>query len=263
MSGSQLDDGPAGRVADGLLKTGNGPMGRTYGGNPIHQVVKRLREEEYNLIRSMEALDEDALVASTQALVDDGYTDHQIEGLLQQGMQKAEQKFESGEYFLGDLVVAGLLFKTGLELLPASEEPIADGQSNGIVVIGVMADDIHDIGKDIVVQVLRAENFEVHDLGVDVPLGKFMAAIDEYHPDILALSGVMATSTEAMADVVNALEEKGLRARIPVIIGGSCASEFVRNHIKADAFAKGPVDTMLYCRQFMKTRHGGGDGAQR
>ena len=216
-----------------------------------------MKEKEFELIRSMEALDEDALIEATQKLIDEGYGDHQIEGLLQQGMRKAEVKFEKGDYFLADLVVAGMLFKTALEmLLPDEDRPRDENGNDGKVLIGVMAEDIHDIGKDIVVQVLKAENFDVYDLGVDVPFEKFMSAIDEFKPDIVALSGVMASSTEAMEEVVKAMDAKGLRAQTPVIIGGSCASEFVRDHIGADAYAKGPVDTMLFCREFMRTRHG-------
>ena len=197
-------------------------------------------------------LDEDGVVEATQQLVDAGMNPTEIEDLLQQGMLIAERRYEDGEYFLGDLIVAGTLFIEALRMLPEMGEE-RDGAA-GKVMIGVVSEDIHDIGKDIVVQVLKSWKFDVLDLGVDVSPERYAAEAERFKPDIVALSGVMGNSPNEMKRVIEFMKSKGLCDGVPIIIGGACSNEKVREFVGADAYAEGPVDTAKLCKQYMDGR---------
>ncbi len=214
----------------------------------------KMKETELQILAAMEVLDEDSLLAAVRKLVDAGYTSHSIEALLQQGMRKVEKLFESGTYFLADLIVSGVMFQSALELLPIAQVSTENGGYCGKVLMGVVSGDIHDIGKDIVAQVLRTEQFEILDLGVDVSIEDFVRKAKEYQPDIIALSGVMGNSSTEMKKVIDALEENGIRACTPVIVGGSCVNKQILKYVGADAYAKGPVDTMLFCKDVMENK---------
>ena len=211
-----------------------------------------MQQLEQTLIDALGTLDEDSVIETTQLLVDAGNDPSAIEELLQQGMLIAEQRYEDGEYFLGDLIVAGTLFIEALKLLPAM-----DGETDsaaGKVMIGVVSEDIHDIGKDIVVQVLKSWKFNVLDLGVDVSPERYVEEIERFNPDIVALSGVMGNSPHEMKRVIDLMISKGLRDNVTVIIGGACASEKICELVGADAYAEGPVDTAKLCKHYMDVR---------
>lgn len=210
------------------------------------------------LVEALSTLDEDKVLRLTSQLVNDGHDGVAIEELLQEGMQSVEARYESGEYFLGDLIVAGTLFVEALQLIPSSQIQ-ADGKGDaGKVLIGVVSDDIHDIGKDIVVQVLKSHGFKVLDLGVDVSAERYVEAIEQFQPDVAKLSGVMGNSPREMKRIIDLLDERGLRDDIPVIIGGACANENVRALVGADAYASGPIDTMKLCKQYVARGGKGG-----
>lgn len=204
------------------------------------------------LVDALGTLDEDGVLEATQQLIDSGVRPPVIEELLQKGMLIAEKRYEAGEYFLGDLIVAGSLFIEALKLLPELEgEP---DNVSGKVMIGVVNEDIHDIGKDIVVQVLKSWKFNVLDLGVDVSPERYVEEIKRFGPDVVALSGVMGNSPNEMKRVIELMEARGLRDNVAVIIGGACASERICELVGADAYAEGPVDTAKLCKQFMDGR---------
>ena len=207
---------------------------------------------EQSLVDALGLLDEDGVIETTRSLIDGGVSPSRIEELLQQGMLEAEKRYEEGEYFLGDLIVAGTLFIEALKMLPEMDAG-CEGAA-GKVMIGVVSEDIHDIGKDIVVQVLKSWKFNVLDLGVDVSPERYVAEVELFKPDIVALSGVMGTSPHEMKRVIELMESRGLRDDVAVIIGGACANERVCEIVGADAYAEGPVDTAKLCKQYMDGR---------
>ena len=214
-----------------------------------------LQEQETQVLSAMERQDDGALQAGVRELVKAGYSSAAVEALLQQGMGRVQDLFEKGEYFLADLIVSGLMFRTALgQLLP--QRSTAPQEKRGRVLIGVVAGDIHDIGKDIVAQVLRTEQFDILDLGVDVPAADFVRAAAEYAPDVIALSGVMGSSSLEMQKVIRALADAGITPFTPVIVGGSCVSELVMDQIGADEYARGPLDTVLFCKSVMERKLG-------
>lgn len=124
----------------------------------------------------------------------------------------------------------------------------------GRIVIGVAQDDIHDIGKDIVVSFLRAEGFEVIDLGVDVKPERFLHAVETYCPDVLLMSGLMSCTLTYMKQVVTQLEKRGLRDTVSVMVGGSVVDEHTKSYVGVDAAAKDPAETVAFCKQAVRKK---------
>ena len=202
-------------------------------------------------LRAMEGLNLDALHTGVQTLAENGYSKLEIGELLQQGMKLVGERFSKGEYFLADLIVSGMMFKSALSLI-LTDAPFSPSDfSKGRVLIGVMGGDIHDIGKDIIVQVLRMEQYDILDLGVDVPAEAFVQAAQNYAPDIIALSGIMSDSIFEMKRVVNVLEKAGIYPDIPVVVGGTCVNEMFVNSIGEVSYARGPIDLVLFCNNVL------------
>jgi methanogenic corrinoid protein MtbC1 len=205
-------------------------------------------------LRAMESLDLDALNIGVRTLVEQGCESLEIQELLQQGMKLVGEQFARGEYFLSDLIVSGMMFKSALSLFLTETQYVHPDSSQGKVLIGVMAGDIHDIGKDIIVQILKTENYDILDLGVDVPAEAFVKAAEKFTPDVIALSGIMGNSALEMKRVVKALAEAGIHPGTPVVVGGTCVSELVVDNIGAVSYARGPVDIVLFCKNVLASK---------
>lgn len=148
-----------------------------------------------------------------------------------------------------------MLYRDALRLLM----PMTLGSSSlpiGRIVIGVVEGDIHDIGKDIVVSLLRAEHFEVIDLGVDVKPERFAYAIRTYRPDVLLMSGVLTLARESMKRTVELIEKEQLRSQTRILIGGLCTGEYQREWIGADGWAYDPMETVNFCKKVVGVDYG-------
>jgi len=164
--------------------------------------------------------------------------------LLQEGMSMVGSRFEAGEYYLSELILSSKIFKQAVDLLG---ERFEDQSlcNYGTFVIGTVFGDIHDIGKNIVTNILRCNGFKVIDLGVNVPINKFVIAIEEYKPDILGISCLLTTGFENMKATVKAMEEAGLRSDLKVLIGGGPVNQTTCRYVGADGFstsAQGAVE---------------------
>jgi methylmalonyl-CoA mutase cobalamin-binding domain/chain len=120
------------------------------------------------------------------------------------------------------------------------------------VVFGTPKGDIHDLGKNIVITMMRAQGFEVNDLGVDVPPERFIEEIQRTDASILAMSALITPAFPSMKEVIARLNEKGLRDRTFVIIGGGVTTEFARQEVGADAQTLDPTEAIKMCRAFLK-----------
>ena len=152
------------------------------------------------------------------------------------GMASLGDLFAAGEAFLPELLVAAEALVAAVALL----EPhlLADGiAAKGRVVIGTVAGDLHDIGKNLVVMLLRGNGFEVHDLGVDVGADEFVAAARQVEPDILAMSALLSTTTSEFSKVMEGLVAAGLRERIKVMVGGAPVTAALARSVGADGYA--------------------------
>lgn len=167
-------------------------------------------------------------------------------------MEVVGKRFETGEFFLSELIYSAEVFKmvsSMLETVLKSGPKAAD--SRGSIVIGTPRGDIHDLGKNIVATMLRAHGFTIHDLGVDVPPEKLVEAIETTGAPILALSALITPAFASMKAVVSLLEEKQLRDKTLVIIGGGVTSELARREIGADAQTLNPAEAIRLCREYV------------
>jgi len=143
--------------------------------------------------------------------------------------------------FLTDLIMAGEIFNQAMELLMPKLVGAAT-ESLGKVVIGTVEGDIHNIGKDIAINFLKAEGFEVIDLGVDVPAQKFVDAIKEHNPLVVGMSGLLTLSIEPMKKAIETIASGNLREKVKVIIGGERTDQSVCDYVGADAWVNDVID---------------------
>lgn len=145
-------------------------------------------------------------------------------------------RFSAGEYFISELVYSGVIMTRISELVKPVLSKAPDFERRGKVVIGTVAGDIHDIGKDIVVFMLDSHGFEVHDLGVDVPIERFVEAVREVEPQVVGLSGFLTLTYDVMKETIEAMKEAGLRDQVRIMIGGGQMDDRVKDYVGADAY---------------------------
>ena len=162
-----------------------------------------------------------------------------IEEALNPGMEVVGDRYECGEYFIPDLVMAAEAMKAAMVVFePALMARQEQRQVLGTVVIGTVEGDIHEIGKTLVATMLAAAGFEVIDLGVDVPASQFVQQVQEAGADVVGLSALLTTTMRNQELTIEALEEAGLRGQVKVIIGGAPANAEWAQTIGADAYAE-------------------------
>ena len=202
------------------------------------------------LIEAMANLDEDVVLEEVKALKDQGVDPLEIISSLQEGMGIVGKRFEEKEYFLSELIMSAEVFNEATKLFGGISE---SGKSkNGVFVLGTIYDDIHDIGKNIVTTVMRSNGFEVIDLGVDVPISKFIEAIKQYKPKVVGISCLLTTCFDNVKECIQAIEEAGLRNEVKVLVGGGPVDEATGKYVKADVVAKNAQNTVDYCKQFVE-----------
>jgi 5-methyltetrahydrofolate--homocysteine methyltransferase len=152
-------------------------------------------------------------------------------------MREVGSRFEAGEYFVPEMLISARAMQSGMALLKPHLQQ-TDVKSSGKVVIGTVKGDLHDIGKNLVTLMLEGAGFEVKDLGVDVPVEKFVRAAQEEKPDIVAMSALLTTTMQMMRQTVEALVEAGLRDKIKIIVGGAPVTEAFASEIGADGFSQ-------------------------
>jgi len=172
---------------------------------------------------------------------------------MAKGMEIVGRKYEEGEYFLAELIMAGETMKEGMSVL---EPYLKSGEipKLGKVVIGTVEGDLHDIGKNIVITLLSASGFEVIDLGVDVSADKFVEAVKQYKPDIVGMSALLTTTMVNMKKVVEALKEAGLRDSVKIIVGGAPLTEEFAKEIGADGYAPDAVLGVEICKKWVSVK---------
>ncbi len=181
------------------------------------------------------ALDKDSALAAVEEGLEAGADPLEIVAEGREGLEEVGQRFESGEYFLMELMRAAQVFQAIAEVLnPRIEEAYGDVEKSGRVVLGTVAGDIHDLGKNLVGILLECRGIEVFDLGVDVPTERFVEAIQEYEPDVVGMSALLSASVSEMNKNVEAFAKAGVRDQIKVIVGGGIVGEIEKKSLAAD-----------------------------
>ncbi len=152
-----------------------------------------------------------------------------------QGMELVGKEFDAGNYFLMELMWAAEIFKDAMAVIgPRIQERYGDEVARGTIVMGTVKGDVHELGKNIVRNLLECAGYEVIDLGVDVPSGKFIEAIKAHQPQVVGMSALLTAAIGEVNRTVEAIEEAGLRDSLKVIVGGGIVGEIARSEINVD-----------------------------
>jgi 5-methyltetrahydrofolate--homocysteine methyltransferase len=213
-----------------------------------------LQDDESRLVEWLADMNEDdALALAKRMLLEEGKDPVRVLELCRMAMDVVGKRFEEGEYFLPELVLAGEM----LETIGAIAKPLiksapgsAPAKALAKVLIGTVHGDLHDIGKNIVSFMLDINGFEVKDIGIDVPVETFIEAVNAFEPDVVGLSGFLTLAFDSMKETIEAFDRAGLRSRFKVMIGGGQIDETVRAYTGADAFGVNAVDAVNLCRRW-------------
>jgi methanogenic corrinoid protein MtbC1 len=169
-------------------------------------------------------------------------------------MEIVGDRFEKGDYFLPELMMAGEILKGISEISKPYLSDAAKIATIGRVVMGTVQGDIHNIGKDIVIFLLDVNGFEVRDLGVDVSPARFIESIREFQPGVVGMSGLLSLAQESMKKTVQAITESGLRKQIKIMVGGGQVNDETARYAGADAYGKNALEAVALAKKWMAAR---------
>ena len=202
------------------------------------------------IINSLVKLDSEDLKKSVQKALDNKISPEQIinQG-FGKGMEIVGEKYEDGEFFLSELIMAGITMNDGMDLV----KPLLkseDMKSLGRVIIGTVEGDLHDIGKNIVITMLESSGFEVHDLGVDVSPIKFVEKMKELKPNILAMSALLSVTMDKVKETIDSIKNEKMEM-VKILVGGRCLDEKIAEEMGADAYGSDAWNGVLKARELV------------
>jgi corrinoid protein of di/trimethylamine methyltransferase len=192
-----------------------------------------------------------ALSLARQAIDRGADPGHVVTRQMIPAMDEVGRRFERGDYFVPELLLSGRAMKAALKLV---RPLLATGAAEpaGRVVIGTVQGDLHDIGKNLVAALLEGGGFQVHDLGVDVPPSRFIDAVRQNAPDIVALSALLTVTLPAMKTTLEALRRAGVRDRVRVMVGGAPVTRQYAEQIGADGYSDNAFGAVRLARTLME-----------
>jgi len=203
------------------------------------EVLKRLED-------SMVSLDYDQVVEGSKEILETGIDPTDAARALTSGIRKVGEKYEKGEYFLSELLMAGEIINAGMEILSPALKGAGERRLAKVVICTVKGD-LHDIGKNLAKMLLASEGFDVFDLGVDVDAMKIVEKVRESGTQIVGLSALLSTTIPYIGDVTHALKEARIRDSLKVIAGGAALDENTATRFGADAYAADAVKGARIC----------------
>jgi len=212
-------------------------------------------DQERQLVTWLADMNEDdAFALAKKMLLEEGANPMRVLELCREAMDIVGKRFEQGEYFLPELVLAGeMLENIGAIAKPLiTQGPGGEPKKLAKVLVGTVHGDLHDIGKNIVTFMLDINGFEVKDIGIDVPVKTFIDEINAFRPDVVGLSGFLTIAFDSMKETIAAIQDAGLRDKLKIMIGGGQVDEAVRNYTGADAFGTTAVEAVSLCKNWMR-----------
>jgi 5-methyltetrahydrofolate--homocysteine methyltransferase len=203
------------------------------------------------LIDAITEMREDDALKLTNELLDGGASPSDILSACKDAMDVIGKRFEDGEVFIPELILAGEMMTDITAILKPRMSEEAGAEKLGKIVLGTVQGDIHDIAKDLVAFFLDLNGFEVTDLGVDVPAAKFVEAVKETSAKIVALSGFLTLAFDPMKDTVAALKAAGLND-VKIMIGGGQIDEKICQYTGADAFGRDAMSAVALAKDWAK-----------
>jgi methanogenic corrinoid protein MtbC1 len=204
------------------------------------------------LVDAMADMREQEAIDLSQKMLEAGEDPLTVLEHCRQALGIVGKRFETGKYFLPELIMAGEMLKTISNIAKPYIKKTSGQKAAAIskVVIGSVKGDIHDIGKDMVVFMLDINGFEVHDLGVDVPGEKFVEAIGAIQPQIVGMSALLTTAFDSMKNTVEVIKTAGLRDKVKIMIGGGAVDGKVSRYAGADAYGPDAVAAVKLAKQW-------------
>ena len=190
------------------------------------------------LVNAIADMKEEEALKLVGEMVEGGSDPMEILDAARKAVDIVGQRYEEGTYFLPELILAGEMLTQITDIVKPELAKVPEVERLGKVVMGTVAGDIHDIGKNIVTFMLDVNGFDVLDLGVDVSPQKFVEAIQDFEPQVVGLSGFLALAYDAMKETVEAIKTAGLRDGVKIMVGGGQVSDEVRKYTGADAYGK-------------------------
>lgn len=203
------------------------------------------------LVEAITDMREEDAVRTAKEMLDQGANPLDVLDSCREAMAIVGQRFEAGECFVPELILAGEVLRQISDVVKPKLTETAAAHKVGKVVIGTVEGDIHDIGKDIVTFMLDVNGFEVQDLGVDVPVAKFVEAVKSFQPQVVALSGFLTLAYDPMKETVKALDAIGFRNQGKIMIGGGQIDEQICQYTGADAYGKDAMAAVALAKQWV------------
>jgi corrinoid protein of di/trimethylamine methyltransferase len=211
------------------------------------------------IVEATVAGDQDRCVSLAQEVVSQGIDAFKaIEEGYSKGMSIVGEKFEQMEYFLPQLLTCADAMKAALEVLKPHMGEDLEGRTQGIVVLGTIQGDIHDLGKNIVKTMIQASGFVVHDLGCDVPVRQFIEKAEEVGADIIAASAILTTTMAHMPDLAGLLNEMGIRGDYIIMVGGAPVTPDYATRAGADGYGENASEAVEVAKRLMMEKRKGG-----
>lgn len=205
------------------------------------------------LFESVVELEEQKAYELVKQLLEDNSDPKEIIDVLRKAVEVIGEKFNKKEYFLTELVMAGEIFQQSAKILePALKKDAVKEKSKGVVVVGTVKGDVHDIGKNIFVTLLKSTGFEVYDLGVDIPPQDFVNKVKETNADVVGYSGLLTVALDTMKETTEALKSEGLRDKVKIIIGGLPTDEMWMKGAGADAFTDNAFEGVKIVKKWLE-----------
>lgn len=206
-----------------------------------------------DFINEIVELNENTVIDMLKSKLDKNEDPLAIMDEIKEAMKGIGERFENKEYFLPDLIMSGEILRQIFEILsPKLKETDVSEKKKGKILLGTVAGDIHDIGKDVVKFMLDANGFDVLDLGVDVPVDKFVESMKDYKPDVLALSGFLTLTFDVMKETIQKIKDAGLRESVKIMIGGGTIDERIVDYVGADAYGESAVDAVNLAKKWVE-----------
>jgi dimethylamine corrinoid protein len=205
------------------------------------------------LYRSVVELEEEKVYSLLRQLLDSNADPREVIEILRKAVELVGDKFNKKEYFLTELVMAGEIFQQSAKILePFLKADNEQEKSKGVVVVGTVKGDVHDIGKNIFITLLKSAGFEVYDLGVDISPQKFVEKVKETNANVVGYSGLLTVALHSMKETTEALKSEGLRDKVKIIIGGLPTDEMWMKEAGADAFTDNAFEGVKIVKRWLE-----------
>lgn len=203
-------------------------------------------------IEAISNIDEEKSKMIYHRLIRDGVDPNLITNDMNIALQKVARLYEEGQYYIADLIIAGDLITSLMQEMRRDCDMFTFRTRDERIVVGTVYDDIHEVGKNIFVSMLRSEGLNVIDIGADVSTRRFIQAVRKHKPAILGISGILTSVIDNIKEVIHSIEMEGLRDNMKIILGGNIADENFCRYVKADGYSKDAIEGVRICINWLE-----------